>query len=149
MSSPKLADSGLAGGVAIVTGGSRGIGRAIAAAFHAEGASVILTDLDAPRGQAAQAVGYAEVILDMKKVEKVQPVTNTKPKWQPIATPDGKTREAAESAAELRREVGELRATLEAFHQHVRLLDGLLNRLQHVFLPGLNHQCAGIRRTDV
>ncbi|MFA6958825.1 MAG: VWA domain-containing protein [Thermoanaerobaculia bacterium] len=32
-------------------------------------------------------VGYAAVVLDMTKVEKAQPVTNTRPKWQPIAAP--------------------------------------------------------------
>lgn len=37
-------------------------------------------------------VGYAEVVLDTTKVEKSQPVVNTKPKWQPVATPTGTTR---------------------------------------------------------
>ncbi len=44
--------------VAIVTGGARGIGQAIAAAFVAEGATVALVDVDAARGAAtAAAIG--------------------------------------------------------------------------------------------
>jgi VWFA-related protein len=37
-------------------------------------------------------VGYAAVVLDMTKVEKAQPVVETRPKWQPVATPSGTTR---------------------------------------------------------
>lgn len=39
----------------VVTGAARGIGRAIAACFHREGADVILTDVDAAAGAAAAA----------------------------------------------------------------------------------------------
>ena len=37
----------------VITGGARGIGRAICAAFVAEGAQVVLTDIDADAGRAA------------------------------------------------------------------------------------------------
>lgn len=44
---------GLEGRVAIVTGGSRGIGRACAASLLGEGAKVVLVSRDADRLQAA------------------------------------------------------------------------------------------------
>ena len=55
MNSPILHDSGLAGGVAIVTGGSRGIGRAIVASPGRGGMDVIFTYRD-------NAAAAAEVI---------------------------------------------------------------------------------------
>ncbi len=52
----------------VVTGGARGIGRAIAARFHEEGADVLLTDIDAPAGaQAAADIGCRFAPLDVRE----------------------------------------------------------------------------------
>ena len=53
---------------ALVTGGARGIGAAIAAAFRDEGADVILTDIDARAGQAtANEIGASFARLDVSR----------------------------------------------------------------------------------
>ena len=57
----------LEGKIAIVTGGARGIGRAICEAFAREGAQVILTDIDVEEGlAAAQAIGCSFHELDVR-----------------------------------------------------------------------------------
>ncbi|WP_076069078.1 SDR family oxidoreductase [Sphingomonas montana] len=54
--------------ICVVTGAARGIGRAIAARFHAEGATVIVTDIDAPAGAAtAAAIGCRFEALDVRE----------------------------------------------------------------------------------
>lgn len=58
----------LNGKTCVVTGAARGIGRAIAARFHAEGARVILTDIDgAAASAAADAIGCDVVPLDVRE----------------------------------------------------------------------------------
>ena len=60
----------LEGKICVVTGGARGIGRAIAAAFHGEGGAVVLTDLDAQAGaRAAAAIGCRFLPLDVREEE--------------------------------------------------------------------------------
>ncbi|KQN00319.1 SDR family oxidoreductase [Sphingomonas sp. Leaf25] len=54
--------------ICVVTGGARGIGRAIVERFHGEGARVVLTDIDAAAGQAvAEAIGVRFVALDVRE----------------------------------------------------------------------------------
>ena len=56
----------LSGKRAVVTGAAQGIGRAIAAAFVAEGAEVMLADIDAAGvAAAAQALGQASMMVDV------------------------------------------------------------------------------------
>ena len=56
----------LNGTLCVVTGGARGIGRAICAAFLGEGARVLLTDIDAEAGRkAADALGCDFLRLDV------------------------------------------------------------------------------------
>ena len=57
----------LAGKTCVVTGGARGIGKAICAAFVAEGADVVLTDIDRASGAAAAAqLGCRFIPLDVR-----------------------------------------------------------------------------------
>lgn len=54
--------------ICVVTGAARGIGRAIAARFHDEGATVILTDIDEAAGEAAAAdIGCPFARLDVRE----------------------------------------------------------------------------------
>lgn len=65
----------LAGKVAIVTGGAGGIGRATAAMLVAEGANVVIADVDDERGEeAASAIGAAAAFThtDVSDVDQVQ-----------------------------------------------------------------------------
>ena len=62
--------SKLSGKTCVVTGAARGIGHAIAQAFIAEGANVVLTDKDEPAGAAAAAdLGCRFVRLDVQSEE--------------------------------------------------------------------------------
>ncbi|MCZ8370378.1 MAG: SDR family oxidoreductase [Porphyrobacter sp.] len=67
----------LEGAFCVVTGAARGIGRAIAAAFIAEGARVLLTDIDEGGGSAsAAALGSAFLKLDV----------SSEADWEALAT---------------------------------------------------------------
>lgn len=60
----------LADKVCVVTGAARGIGRAIATAFRAEGATVVMTDIDREGGEAAAAeIGCRFIPLDVREEE--------------------------------------------------------------------------------
>jgi NAD(P)-dependent dehydrogenase (short-subunit alcohol dehydrogenase family) len=69
----------LSGKVAIVTGGAGGIGRATAEMLVAEGARVVIADLDAARGEALAAElgeDAAFVRVDVSKADEVQGVVD-------------------------------------------------------------------------
>lgn len=58
-----MADRTHAGKVAIITGAGRGIGKAIAARFHADGAKLVLTDLEqANAATAAEEIGAQDAL---------------------------------------------------------------------------------------
>jgi NAD(P)-dependent dehydrogenase (short-subunit alcohol dehydrogenase family) len=58
----------LTGKTCVVTGAARGIGRAIAARFHQEGAIVVVTDIDEPAGSAtARDIGCRFLPLDVRE----------------------------------------------------------------------------------
>ena len=63
----------LAGRVAVVTGGAQGLGYAIAEAFIAEGARVLLGDLDTDAtGAAAEALGGSDVARALAELPAAQ-----------------------------------------------------------------------------
>lgn len=69
-------DSGLAGRTAVVTGGARGIGLACANALSAEGAKLVLADVDGPSAEASaatlpDALGFAVDVTDPDGVRQL------------------------------------------------------------------------------
>ena len=68
----------LAGKVAVVTGGASGIGRALCRRFAAEGATVVVTDIDAPgAASVAQEIKGLAVPGDMSIESDVQALIDT------------------------------------------------------------------------
>ena len=69
MSAPTIADSGLKGGVAVVSGGSRGIGRAIVEVLAQSGMSVFFTYLGNAAAAAEVTAGGPEAKIVAEKVD--------------------------------------------------------------------------------
>jgi len=70
-------DLGLAGRVALVTGGSKGIGAGIAAGLVAEGAKVAVASRDAERIEAAAArIGALPIVFDSSDLDAVDGVVD-------------------------------------------------------------------------
>lgn len=67
----------LSDSTAIVTGGSRGIGRAIAERYVEEGATVVITDIDETRGgDTAEQIGCGFVRSDVRDYDDVKEVVD-------------------------------------------------------------------------
>ncbi len=58
--------------VAIVTGGAQGIGKAIADALAADGAKVVIADINGPGAEAAAPAGGAGILADMAQEDQVK-----------------------------------------------------------------------------
>lgn len=84
--------SKLNGAVCVVTGGARGIGQAICAAFHAEGGKVLLTDIDDEAGEAAAAaIGCDYMHLDVRSEADWDALAERLPRAQVVVNNAGIT----------------------------------------------------------
>lgn len=76
-SMPTVYVSGLRGGVDVVTGGSRGIGRAITDALQRQGAQAAVLDREAPGGLPGQDDGRLFVPCDVTQEDAVDEALTT------------------------------------------------------------------------
>ena len=117
----------LAGKVAIVTGAGRGIGEATARAFAAEGAKVVVAELDPATGAAtAQAIGGTFVACDVTRTDQVQAAVE------------------ATLAAHGRIDVLVANAGVNVFHEPLEMPESEWRRCFAVDLEGVWHCCRAV-----
>jgi len=67
----------LSGKVALITGGSRGIGKAIAKEFAQSGATIVISGINKTKlGETAKELGAFAIPADMRKEDQVQNLIN-------------------------------------------------------------------------
>jgi NAD(P)-dependent dehydrogenase (short-subunit alcohol dehydrogenase family) len=82
----------LNGAICVVTGGARGIGRAICAAFHEAGGKVVLTDIDDKEGRAAAGeIGCDYLHLDVREEADWEALAEQVPQAQVVVNNAGVT----------------------------------------------------------
>jgi NAD(P)-dependent dehydrogenase (short-subunit alcohol dehydrogenase family) len=127
----------LAGDVAVVVGGARGLGRAIAAAFAAEGAAVVLVDRDpevTSVGREMQSSGGAEVaaheadVTDFDAVQRVASAT-----WERFGRCDHVVEAAAVGSGQFGFPFWEVEATAWERVLRINLLGAV--HVAHAFAP--------------
>ncbi|MFO1070983.1 MAG: SDR family oxidoreductase [Geminicoccaceae bacterium] len=117
----------LAGKVAIVTGAGRGIGEATARAFAAEGARVVVAEVDPATGAAtAQAIGGTFVTCDVTRTDQVQAAVE------------------ATLAAHGRIDVLVANAGVNVFHEPLEMPESEWRRCFAVDLEGVWHCCRAV-----
>ena len=105
-----MAENLLAGETALVTGVASGIGRGIARALAAEGARLVLTDIDTARGGAvAEALGATFLPADLARPDAARPLFDTA-----LAAAGGRLSLFVHSASPRRPESQHLLAVTEA-----------------------------------
>jgi 3-oxoacyl-[acyl-carrier protein] reductase len=105
-----MADPLLAGDTALVTGAASGIGRGLARALAAEGARLVLSDIDAERGGAVAAeLGATFLPADLSRPEAARPLFEAA-----LAAAGGRLSLLAHSASPRRPESQHLLAVTEA-----------------------------------
>ena len=81
-----MSDNGVSGKLAVITGAAQGIGRAIAEEFIAQGARVVIADLNAETGQATAAqIGAGFVQIDVTDSASIKAaIARATAEWGPI-----------------------------------------------------------------
>jgi NAD(P)-dependent dehydrogenase (short-subunit alcohol dehydrogenase family) len=138
-------DLQLAGHTAVVAGGARGIGRAIATAFAAEKANVALIDLDPETGDLARGLGRDHGVQVMAHVLDVTDFRALERSAREIAASFGRIDHIAYAAAIGSGKFGFPFWKLEPadWDRVLRVNVGGAVQLTHAFVPALVAACSG------